>query len=184
MSSTLTKQKSQLRQSVLNGLRAMTSAQRSNFSARLRVILRKALPTTPRRIALYAALPFEVDLLPLLREAPQHHYAFPRCGAEGQMEFYAVSSEEDFELGAYGIRAPRAHCPLVLPEEFHYVIVPGVAFEASGARLGFGGGYYDRYLPRCPQAQAMSLAYPMQVVAEGSIPQEDHDCRLSQILLT
>lgn len=79
--------------------------------------------------------------------------------------------------GAYGILEPRPEWPLVNPAAVDLVVVPGVAFDRTGGRLGYGGGYYDRLLPQVlaanPGARLIGLAYSFQVV-EG-LPRDPHD---------
>ncbi|MDF2628431.1 MAG: 5-formyltetrahydrofolate cyclo-ligase [Symbiobacteriaceae bacterium] len=75
--------------------------------------------------------------------------------------------------GAYGIMEPRPEWPVVTPAEVDLVVVPGVAFDRTGGRLGYGGGYYDRLLPMMGHARLAGLAYECQVV-EG-LPKDPHD---------
>lgn len=78
--------------------------------------------------------------------------------------------------GAYGILEPAPNWPLVEPREVELVVLPGVAFDRQGNRLGYGGGYYDRTLPLMDQAVRVALAYSFQVVA--ALPAEAHDVPL------
>ncbi len=181
------KQKAELRQAVLSRLKSKPSAQRAADSAALRARLFPLLAEMeralgrPLRIALYAALPHEVDLLPLLQEEPQHSYAFPRCHAGRQMSFHLVSSPaRELEAGAMGIATPKATLPCLRPEEIDLILVPGVAFSRNGERLGYGGGFYDNFIPRCPQARLLALAFAEQMVE--SIPTEPHDIRLPLVI--
>lgn len=75
--------------------------------------------------------------------------------------------------GAYGILEPRPAFPVVTPDQIDLVVVPGVAFDRSGGRLGYGGGYYDRLLPALRHAWLIGLAYECQVV--GGLPHDPHD---------
>ncbi|MGN0835824.1 MAG: 5-formyltetrahydrofolate cyclo-ligase [Akkermansia sp.] len=171
--------KKQLRRAVLSRLKAAAAADpHGERSAALRQLLRPLLASAePLLIGLYYPLAHEVDLLPLLRDYPQHRYAFPRCLAARRMEFRIVRDPvRDMAPAAMGIPAPLPHCPAVEPPELDLILVPGVAFTPSGERLGYGGGFYDNYLPRCTRARRLALAFAEQLT--DSLPTEPHDCRV------
>ncbi len=180
-------QKAALRRSVLRRLKAMDSAQRAADSAALRARLLPLLAdmeaqlARPLSIALYAPLPHEVDLIPLLQACPQHRYAFPRCHAGRRLSFHLVREPaQELQPGAMGIPTPAATLPCMAPEEVDLLLVPGVAFTEQGERLGYGGGFYDSLIPCCTQARLLALAFAEQMLPE--IPCEAHDVRLPQLL--
>jgi 5-formyltetrahydrofolate cyclo-ligase len=87
----------------------------------------------------------------------------------------------DVEAGFRGIPEPRASCPAVAPEAIHWVLVPGVAFDARGARLGYGGGFYDRLLPLlAPGTHRIAGAFDVQVI--DHVPVAGHDARVHRIV--
>ncbi len=184
-----TQQKAELRQVLLARLRAIPGAQRAANSAALRALLCPILEEMqasfgrPLRLALYAPLPHEVDLLPLLAEHSQHAYAFPRCLPGRQLAFHVVKEPaRELVEGALGILAPLPSLPQAEPESLDLVLVPGVAFSPDGSRLGYGGGYYDRFLPRCTRARLLALAFEEQMLPNGAIPCEAHDLRVAQVI--
>ena len=67
---------------------------------------------------------------------------------------------------SYGMLEPNAECPIVPHAHLQLIVVPGIAFDGKGYRLGYGTGFYDRFLPQCPQAVAIGLAYQVQLVAD------------------
>jgi 5-formyltetrahydrofolate cyclo-ligase len=88
----------------------------------------------------------------------------------------------ELRKGAYGILEPDpARCSPVAPESLDLVVVPGVAFDERGGRLGYGGGYYDRFLRRhAAGAIWAALAFEIQIVLEP-LPLDAHDVRMDLI---
>lgn len=173
--------KRETRQRVLETLRAMPAAMREEKSSALRQLSASLLSNgTALNIGIYIPMPHEVNLLPLLQEYPQHHYAAPRCLPGRQMSFHHIRDiEADTAPGAHGIPAPHAALPIMEPEDIDILFVPGVAFTTEGDRLGYGGGYYDRYIPRCTKAQLIAAAFAEQI--QATLPTEGHDLRIPHL---
>jgi 5-formyltetrahydrofolate cyclo-ligase len=132
----------------------------------------------------YHALPGEADPALLLKElaALGCHIAFPRIAGKDQpLDFHLVpkgfyDGSEVLSPGAHGIHEPPPDWPQVMPD---LLLVPLLAFDAAGHRLGYGGGFYDRTLEfLC--VPAIGIAYAGQEVA--SLPAEPHDMALDGIL--
>ena len=70
----------------------------------------------------------------------------------------------------YGMLEPNATCPIFPISQLQLIIVPGIAFDPNGYRLGYGKGFYDRFLTKCPHAVHVGLAYQIQIV-ENTFPQ-------------
>ena len=70
----------------------------------------------------------------------------------------------------YGMLEPNATCPTFPISQLQLIIVPGIAFDHNGYRLGYGKGFYDRFLTKCPHAVHVGLAYQIQIV-EDTFPQ-------------
>ena len=89
--------------------------------------------------------------------------------------------QTNFVLHPYGMREPNGEtCPAFPVDGIDLILVPGTAFDRQGYRLGYGGGCYDRFLPRCPQAVWIGLAYGAQIVKDA-FPQP-WDMPLHQII--
>jgi 5-formyltetrahydrofolate cyclo-ligase len=85
-----------------------------------------------------------------------------------------IDSFGDLEIGHYGIREPKVGSSNPLPKgEIEVVLVPAVAFDRKGYRVGYGGGYYDRFLPGVPQAAKIGVAFACQIV--DGIPADSYD---------
>lgn len=99
---------------------------------------------------IYVSSPIEVDTRQIIENAFERskRVAVPRCiPGECEMEFYYITSFADLESGSYGIFEPiKSRCKLVEDYESGLCVVPALAFDENGYRLGFGKGYYDRFL--------------------------------------
>lgn len=106
----------------------------------------------------------------------------PLCRPEGRgLTPCLLGSFAELETGHYGIREPNAEIIRTVPrEEIDAVLVPAVAFDRRGYRVGYGGGYYDRFLPEVPRAARIGAAFSCQIVAE--IPADFHDVPADRIV--
>ena len=122
----------------------------------------------------YVGTAREIDTRPILQAAlaAGKVLAVPLCTGKGIMEARRIRSLEELAPGQYGIMEPVPGCPVVPPEELELALVPCCTGNADGQRLGYGGGFYDRYLPRttCPAV----LLCRGQLLRQH-IPSEDHD---------
>lgn len=89
-------------------------------------------------------------------------WAFPVCEG-GSLTFYRVTSRSDFRPGPHGVPAPVRRNAAPPPD---LILVPGVAFDRNGNRLGRGGGYYDRFLMNHPTVISLGLCFSCQAVDE------------------
>ena len=104
--------------------------------------------------------------------------AFPRVtGKDQALEFHLLPEGENLRHGTYGIYEPLGHWPRAIPD---VVLVPLLAFDVHGTRLGFGGGYYDRTLASLSRARAIGIAYAGQRM--DFLPRDAHDYPLDAIL--
>lgn len=90
-----------------------------------------------------------------------------------------VFSLDELVPGAYGIWTPREDCPEILPGEIDLILVPGTAFDRRGARLGQGGGYYDRFLPRTAGFR-MGVCHDFALL--DRVAQQPHDQRMDAVV--
>ena len=127
----------------------------------------------------YHALPDEADPALLIERlvALGCHAAFPRVVGKGlPLEFHRIPDGEVLAPGAYGIHEPLDTWPRVIPD---VLLVPLLAFDARGYRLGYGGGFYDRTMALL-HVPAIGIAYAGQALP--SLPHEAHDMALTAIV--
>ena len=102
-------------------------------------------------VLLYFPVGREIDVLPVFARAAEEGktVAFPRCETrenEKYMSFRCVKSLDELENGVYNIPCPRNDSEAVTPTEKTLCVVPALVYDAYGYRIGYGGGYYDRFL--------------------------------------
>lgn len=94
-----------------------------------------------------------------------------------EMEFYRISSHSEWKPGAYGIMEPAT---VELVTQPGLMLLPGLAFDLMGNRLGYGGGYYDRYLAHHPMCYKLALGYETQIT--DRVPASEQDCKVDGIV--
>lgn len=134
-------------------------------------------------VGAYVATNDEADPRILLKKlfAMNCTTAFPRVVAKDEpLAFHRWKPRDELHKGTFGILEPSKDTPLAYP---HILLVPLLAFDARGHRLGYGGGFYDRtldFLRASSTVRAIGVAYAGQEVAE--LPREDHDHVLDAII--
>jgi 5-formyltetrahydrofolate cyclo-ligase len=117
-----------------------------------------------RMVAVYSGARGEIDPAPLLPElrARGVEVAWPRVADERSIYFHTA---DGLEPGRFQLQEPPAGSPRVAPDDIDVMLVPGVAYDDHGHRLGQGRGYYDRYLEQAPRALRLGLCHAFQLVA-------------------
>lgn len=170
--------KSDLRRAMIARRDALPPTELSQRSARAAERL-LALPEFAGAgvVMLFISFGSEIVTLDLVRRALAlgKRVAAPRTRLEGRelIPGEIADPERDLTPGLWGIPEPGPECPTVAPEELEAVIVPAAAWSEDGHRLGYGGGYYDRFLRRAPEAHWIGLGLEVQVVPE--VPHQEHD---------
>lgn len=178
--------KEQIRKQMIQNRNQMTSQEVTQKSS---LIAQKVLKTPEYEeadnILLYADYRHEVMTREIFDDAVlrKKKVFFPKSREDGTMEFYQVVSVKQLESGYKGIKEP------VVDEQYLYrfqrkedtlMIVPGVAFDMKGYRVGYGKGFYDRFLRDKRQITAMGLGFSNQIVEE--IPHNQYDIRMDKIV--
>ena len=134
-----------------------------------------------RVVMAFWPLPDEVDVRPLIDRlvAEGRTVVLPKVTGDETMELRRYTSQADLCEGAFHIQEPVGE-PFVDYEQIDVALVPGVAFDAAGHRLGRGKGYYDRFLAEHLVPRLIGVCFPFQRVAV--VPVEAHDVVLDQII--
>ena len=133
-------------------------------------------------ILCYYPIRREPNILPLIRHSQMlgKTVAFPISHVdERRLSFHAISDLSELTMGAYGIPEPPAELPEIADFTDALCLVPALAFDVNGRRLGYGGGYYDRFLSNF-QGISIGLAYSSFFV--DTIPAEPHDATVDIII--
>lgn len=164
--------------------RSLTDEERSRYSAEIcRKILTLSELDGVKTVLSYLAAWDEVDLSYVNQTLTVRGVtvAYPVCLERGHMEAYVPESADAVVTGAYGIKSPEPErSRLVSPEEIELVLVPLVAFDAEGNRLGHGAGYYDRYLPRCGNVKCIAPAFEAQRL--DKLCTDEQDIKMDMII--
>lgn len=171
---------------VLAARDAMSLAERSAAAAAITLRL-IGLPSYQRAMTPLLMLPFrsEWDTLPLVRHAlaAGKIVVLPRVDATARMLVLhrVADGVRDIEAGYRGIPEPLASCPRIDAAAIDWVLVPGVAFDREGRRLGYGGGFYDRLLQLIgPAVPRVAGAYDLQVT--DAVPSAPHDAKVDALI--
>jgi len=173
--------KKALRQKIREMKRAMTAEQINQASQRLAQLF---LSTEQYRNAktLYGYLPYnqEVRTVPILEKALQDgkRVAVPKIYGE-EMKFIYLTDLSQVAPGCMNIPEPVADAP-VADDPTALVLMPGLAFTEKGDRMGYGGGYYDKFLSNEPGHPTVALCYEFQLVAQ--LPTESYDIPVDLVL--
>ena len=134
-------------------------------------------------VMMYMALPQEVQTTQIIAQARQLQKRIAVPVVRGDYLRAVELSDDPAQLrrGRFGILEPWGTENVIQPQEIGYIAVPGIAFDARGGRLGFGKGYYDRFLGQLPATTyRCGLAFGIQVVS--CVPQGSHDLRMHSII--
>lgn len=132
-------------------------------------------------VAMYSAKGSEVDISRVDAEARRLglDVAYPRVVTGQRWLAFHRARAEELVLARFGLREPSPATPELQLSEIRAFFVPGLAFDESGARLGWGRGYYDHTFARSPRALRLGLAYECQVV--DRVPRAEHDIPLHEL---
>jgi 5-formyltetrahydrofolate cyclo-ligase len=181
---TILEQKSRLRSEMRTRLQALPATIREQASAQACALLQAQNAwQKARSVFFYSPLPNELNIWALMPEALKlgKTVLLPRFNpnTNAYVACRIQNIETDLLSGKFGINEPGADCPEFPLNQLDLTLVPGIAFDATGARLGRGRGYYDRLLAEAAGIKC-GVAFDEQLA--HSIPVEPHDIHLECIL--
>jgi len=135
-----------------------------------------------KTIALYSPIRNEVETDSLLTAALTvgKQVCYP-CVFAGELRFFQVQSSTDLRVGCFGVCEPDRQSVEITPAQLELLLVPGVAFDRSGHRLGYGRGYFDRFFDGgCFTGLGVGFAYDFQI--QDALPAEEHDQRVALLV--
>ena len=128
---------------------------------------------------------YEINILPIFEKAKADgkKVAFPKCVSKGIMKFYLAETEADFEKSRYGINEPREGCKEYTDGSAMHplCIVPSLCAFTDGRRLGYGGGYYDRFLAHF---EGISMCVQYEQNLHEDIPFEKRYDKKTDVVVT
>ncbi|MFD1175133.1 5-formyltetrahydrofolate cyclo-ligase [Paenibacillus puldeungensis] len=189
--------KKELRQQMQERRAQIPEASRTEQSRMASLLAEKEILTPLRqkrggRLTLFCYVSFrdEPDTRLLIRSCLNHgdRLLVPKISANRSLSLYEIAGEADLTPGTWGILEPKDSAKLFPPSQYaqiDVVVVPGLAYDTSGGRIGFGAGYYDRFVSELNAQSGGSsrtlfagLALREQVISQA-IPMERHDIRLN-----
>ena len=137
--------------------------------------------TAARSIMIYYSVEREIDTLMIADAAlaAGKTVAFPYCYRGGIMDAKIVDSLGELEVSMLGIPAPLESARVIAPAELDLIIVPALAYDLEGYRIGYGGGYYDRYLVNL---DAFTVGLARERLVKDRFPREAHDIAVKCVI--
>ena len=173
--------KAELRKKILQEMKALSQEQKQAMD---RVLTERFLQhpfyQEAKTIATYLSFPHEFQTQELIERAlkDDKKVLIPKTYPKGRMEF-VVYHPQQLVKTSFGLLEPQGDLEVVEPSQIDLIHVPGLAFTTEGYRIGYGGGYYDRYLEHFA-GQSLSTIYPCQVQEFNF---ENHDIPVQEVLI-
>jgi 5-formyltetrahydrofolate cyclo-ligase len=134
-----------------------------------------------KKVHCYLPMGTEIDIKPLINKMLQAKITVvtPKTLPKRRLQNLVLSSLNDLEKGVFGTSYPANATAFI--GTYDLIIVPGLAFNRSNYRLGYGGGYYDNFMAQHPTSKKIGICYPFQIIEE--IPLELHDLKIDDVLV-
>lgn len=173
--------KKALRKQVLQELKSLSAEGKEVMDAWLNEqLLLHPFYKEAKTIATYLSFPHEFQTARLIEQAQKDGKTIliPKTYPHGKMDF-VVYKPEQLERNSFGLLEPQGDFTILKPSQIDLIHVPGLAFNPSRYRVGYGGGYYDRYLEHFP-GHTISTIYPCQI---QNFQPEHYDIPVEEVLI-
>ena len=173
--------KAELRKKILQEMKTLSQEQKQAMDRVLTErFLKHLFYQEAKTIATYLSFPHEFQTQELIEQAlkDDKKVLIPKTYPKGRMDF-VVYDPQQLAKTSFGLLEPQGDLEVVEPSQIDLIHVPGLAFTTEGYRIGYGGGYYDRYLENFA-GHTMSTIYPCQIQNFNS---EDHDIPVQEVLI-
>ena len=173
--------KKALRKQVLQELKFLSAEEKEVMDAWLtEQLLLHPFYKEAKTIATYLSFPHEFQTARLIEQAQKDGKTIliPKTYPHGKMDF-VVYKPEQLERNSFGLLEPQGDFTILEPSQIDLIHVPGLAFNPSGYRIGYGGGYYDRYLSNY-SGNSISTLYPCQI---QNFQHEHYDIPVEEVLI-
>ena len=173
--------KSKLRKQVLQEMKALSQEKKQAIDLALTErFLHHPFYHEAKTIATYLSFPHEFQTQELIEQAlkDDKKVLIPKTYPKGRMDFVLYDPQQLVKT-SFGLLEPQGDLEVMDASRIDLIHVPGLAFTTEGYRIGYGGGYYDRYLENFA-GQTMSTIYPCQI---QNFNLEDHDIPVQEVLI-
>ena len=173
--------KAELRKKILQEMKTLSQEQKQAMDRALTErFLQHPFYQEAKVIATYLSFPHEFQTQGLIKQALKEgkKVLIPKTYPKGRMEF-VVYDPQQLAKTSFGLLEPQGDLEVVEPSQIDLIHVPGLAFTTEGYRIGYGGGYYDRYLEHFT-GHTLSTVYPCQT-QEFNL--ENHDIPVQEVLI-
>ncbi|MDR2133009.1 MAG: 5-formyltetrahydrofolate cyclo-ligase [Clostridiales Family XIII bacterium] len=132
----------------------------------------------------YISVGSEVDTLPFIQRTLEggKRVCAPALTHGGLMEAREIAGAEDLRPARFGLLEPKVSCPKLGADEIPFIVVPCICCDRKGNRIGYGGGYYDRYLAAPAKADIVVVCREKNICEDGRISPLPHDARANIVV--
>jgi 5-formyltetrahydrofolate cyclo-ligase len=177
---TIKEQKAEIRKALLEKRDAIEPGQKALWDAAIRERLERLIYERGAKV-IHTYLPFgsEIDVYPLIQILLDKNYTIvcPKALAKRTLENHVLTSLAELEEGRFGTKHPASG--IVYTGDIDLFIVPGIGYDDTFHRLGYGSGYYDTFFASHPGGYKAGICYPFQL---GDFPVEAHDVPLDTVI--